>query len=443
MQPTDVPVTFAEAVRVWVRVGPQSFGGLAGQIVVGLVEVRRRVLTVRGTSLIAVVVSHVRRESDAMRHIRAQVAPVLVTCDQDAVSWAASMSELGLRRVALLAGVAMLGAVLVTAPVGSAVAAPASTPADIRPEPSSSIRHEVLVLPTAFRGIDDLQRQQLLDEHLHAGLGRASFDVVIPRSDDGCREPACLSAIASAARARYVLETRIDVADRVYRIDLDLIDGTTGRVIVTASETCDVCGISDGAALLADLAASLAAKLRDLALEPPRVEIDTRPPGASALLDGDPIGRTPLERSVTPGQHRLRIELQDYATVERSIVAVTGTRERVSIELRPVARQDPHRRLRVAGWGSFVGALALLGTGSALLVLDGRAARDRCSGVDRDAFGNCRYLHETTIAGAIPTALGIALLGTAIALLVVGRKARGRASSPADRARAPGLRVAW
>jgi chromate transporter len=34
VQPADIPVTFADAVRVWVRVGLQSFGGPAGQIAV-------------------------------------------------------------------------------------------------------------------------------------------------------------------------------------------------------------------------------------------------------------------------------------------------------------------------------------------------------------------------------------------------------------------------
>lgn len=291
---------------------------------------------------------------------------------------------------------------------------------------SHASSEKVLALPIEYVGIDDRQRRVLLDDRLRAGLARAGFVVGDARPKEACNDPQCRQRVAAEAGARYLVATRIDSTDRVYRLALELVDALDGRVVVTATETCDVCGLADAAKLVEDLAASLGTKLRDLSLEPPRIELDTRPVGADASLDGVKIGRTPLERVVAPGRHRLRVELRGYVPAERAITAVPGTRERVLVDLRPVgppaARRDASTVRRAAGWGVFGVAIALLGTGTVLLALDGRQARYRCSGNDRDAFGHCRYLHETTAAGAIPVALGIAALATAVGLIASARR---------------------
>ena len=73
-----------------------------------------------------------------------------------------------------------------------------------------------------------------------------------------------------------------------------------------------------------------------------------------------------------------------------------------------------------------VGGLALAGGGAALLAIDGRPYRGRCSGDDVDYAGHCRYEYDTKVAGIVLTSIAGAAVITGIALLVVSRKSARR-----------------
>lgn len=72
----------------------------------------------------------------------------------------------------------------------------------------------------------------------------------------------------------------------------------------------------------------------------------------------------------------------------------------------PAPRQQPRRALVLAGAGSTAIGLAALGSGVALLFLHAKPITRDCSGAEIDVEGNCRYLHDTR--------------GGGIALLVIG-----------------------
>jgi hypothetical protein len=147
------------------------------------------------------------------------------------------------------------------------------------------------------------------------------------------------------------------------------------------------------------------------------------------MLDGATVGRTPLRLSLPPGPHQLRATLPDHVALEREVEARRGMHETVQLQLRPAAGSGSGGRgprTWAAGWALFgIGAAAIV-PGIAFLAIDGQGQRSRCSGVDRDAEGDCRLRWETTAHGAALTAVGAALLATGVGLIVAGRQRRFR-----------------
>jgi hypothetical protein len=67
------------------------------------------------------------------------------------------------------------------------------------------------------------------------------------------------------------------------------------------------------------------------------LKIAGRPDGASVLLDGEPMGRMPLEFELTPGTHSLRFEAEHYLPEERTIDLTVGETKRFSdVALKPL-----------------------------------------------------------------------------------------------------------
>lgn len=54
-----------------------------------------------------------------------------------------------------------------------------------------------------------------------------------------------------------------------------------------------------------------------------KVHLDTTPPGATAIVDGEPRGVTPLDLELEPGDHTVRFDLEGHAPVEQAL-AVTA-----------------------------------------------------------------------------------------------------------------------
>lgn len=68
------------------------------------------------------------------------------------------------------------------------------------------------------------------------------------------------------------------------------------------------------------------------------LDVQTEPRRAEVFLDGEFIGVTPLNFGARPGRHEVRIELDDYRTVNRSIVLQPGERFRIDVGLERVRR---------------------------------------------------------------------------------------------------------
>jgi hypothetical protein len=64
------------------------------------------------------------------------------------------------------------------------------------------------------------------------------------------------------------------------------------------------------------------------------LEVDSRPRGARVMIDGRPAGQTPLKVSaVSPGDHRVLIELSGHRRVTSTVKVVAGEQTRLAVSL--------------------------------------------------------------------------------------------------------------
>jgi hypothetical protein len=308
------------------------------------------------------------------------------------------------------------------------------------PGPAPAEAPEVAVLDLAVDGALPPQWAQALGAALREGLARGRFAVVEPDPPaPGCVELACLDPAARSA-VRYVVTARVEVDDRNYTVDVALVDARTGSSVAGASDACEVCGLADVSAQVSALGASLRDKLDALVTAAPVLQVSTRPGGASVRLDGELRGSTPVEISATPGRHRLELHKSGYVVAVRELELIAGVRERIEVQLdaepsasspmprpSPAAEQriDPRpRRRTIVGAALLGGGVAVSGIGAALWGIDSRPVRSRCTGADRDPFGECRWLHDTRTAGIALVAVGAAAAISGAIVLAVRHRLR-------------------
>jgi hypothetical protein len=318
------------------------------------------------------------------------------------------------RGTRLLIGLLALGALLLT---GSAA----------RAEPGTD-RTSVATLPIEFDGTPGPTVRERMQTDLGQGLSRGDFEVAdaaevaaaIPGGTK-CNDADCYRKVAEAVGATHVVRTLVKIRSRDYEVKIDLIAAEDGAVIASSSETCEICGIDEAANLIAAKAAVVATQLSSLGAGAPMLSVTSSPKGATVHIDGKPAGKTPFEDKLTPGKHLIRVSKRWHVTVEREITLAKGVRSRAEFPLERVTMAEPviARSARPWGWAGLGAGIAMLGGGIALLAIDDRQNENRCSGDEKDADGDCKFLFNTqwggsglAIAGAIAGTLGVAILVT-------------------------------
>lgn len=289
-------------------------------------------------------------------------------------------------------------------------------------EPTPTADDRVLVLPLRLGPTVDPALHTELQAALERGLGRGRLAPFRDAQADACGDEACVQRRAATHQARYVLRGTVDERDRNFALALVLHDAGTGRAVAEARRDCEVCGSAELLETIADQGATLAARP---AVEAPRLGVlllRTRPSDAQARVDGAVVGQTPLRHPLPAGPHRIEVSRAGHHPAQREVVVTAGIEERVELELEP--RRRP---LRIVGAVLLGVGLPVAGLGGALLGIDGRPDRRRCSGDDVDFAGRCRFRFETTTAGIATTAGGVALVAAGIGLLIAqARRDRGR-----------------
>ena len=99
------------------------------------------------------------------------------------------------------------------------------------------------------------------------------------------------------------------------------------------------------------------------------LSVRTSPPGAMVLVDGEPLGRAPLETEVSPGRRVLRVRAPGYDTHEQRLEVAAGEQYPVEVALVPVAAP-----LGLEGDSWYVNPWVWVGVGVATLVIGGLTA---------------------------------------------------------------------
>jgi hypothetical protein len=173
--------------------------------------------------------------------------------------------------------------------------------------------------------------RQRMTRAVHEGLLASGADVVdgMPAAATGpggapCEGSGCVTAVAKATLATYVVRGTLEIDGRTYGLRLEMLDGKNGELIDSREDRCEIC--TEGEAL--EMAGVSASALKVQALKKKAgAPAEPLPPLAKTVIEATPPGA---------------------ASVEASSRVVSGPS--------PKATSDEHREL---GWiGVGVGAFA-------------------------------------------------------------------------------------
>lgn len=296
------------------------------------------------------------------------------------------------------------------------------------------------VLPLDVEGKLPPKGAAALSTEIEEGLRTAGVTVV-PTAElaqvagtglASCRDEACLQGVATKATAAYLVRPSVRMEESDYLIAIELVDGATGKVVHMASQTCELCGLTEAQAVARTLAASLQERLVGPEDATGTIAVQSTPAGAEVLVDGQPAGTTPVELQLAAGEHAIVLRLAGYADEERRVLVEAGAAAAVAAELSAATpaddgAMDRSALLRPLGWAALGVGVASLGAGIALLVVDENPVKfTRCSGIDVDAAGTCRFRHDTLAGGVVMTIVGV--VGITAGAILVARTRKGQES---------------
>lgn len=282
------------------------------------------------------------------------------------------------------------------------------------------------VLPLRVEGQADEATRREWTAGLRRGVARGEAPVVDQAQvdklgDPVCDRKTCWDKVRKATRATHLVRTSVTIKNRDYAIKLELVDAEDGAVIVSTEDRCEICGVEEVSNLLDSQGALLQARMASMGKGPPVLVIDTRPSGALVYVDGEVVGETPLERAVGEGTHKIRVSLPGHVAEERELSFVPGVREQVTLDLQ---RTPGNPKRRILGGVAVGGGIVLLGAAIGLLAVKPFPYQGRCTGMDVDADGDCKFLFDMRWGGAALAAAGASLVTLGIVALIRNRNPR-------------------
>jgi hypothetical protein len=307
--------------------------------------------------------------------------------------------------------IAFGGGLLIALALLAATARPARAQGD-----AAAGKQRVAVVKLAFQGNVPEAARDLFAQRLVDGLAAARFEVMTGAmvkerlaaaglSADSCSGGSCTGKAARALDVAFLVFATVVEHDKTYDITLDLVNGKSGVTIGTNRERCEICGVEEASEKVSLAASALRARLEALANTPPRFIIRSKPAGATLKLDGEPMGKTPIDRELTPGVHKIELAAEGYDPLERTVTAVNGVDEMLDLDLVVVPSKLPLRALGFAAVA--VGAAAIAGAVYAESI-DGQELP--CDPSQRDEFGHCPRVRNTRVLGAVLAGVGAATM---------------------------------
>jgi hypothetical protein len=252
-----------------------------------------------------------------------------------------------------------------------------------------------------------LQFDADLPAHERAAL-RESFERVLPLA---CKPPPC---VGDCAEDQPSISISIGGDSRDYTLHwvANAPDLDAPLIIDSRCELCSLVEVEEQFA--ADLG-NLCPRLAASATAPGRVRVSAEPERAWVRIDGRRTGQAPWTGEVAPGEHRLQVGARGYGTQARTLQVFPGIEQHEHFELMAVSRAP---RPAWPGWSSLGMGIALGIAGTALIAIDGRDWRGRCSGANVDADGNCRFAYRTLPVGIALASLGAASIASGVGLIL-------------------------
>lgn len=299
---------------------------------------------------------------------------------------------------------------------------------------ASSTVQRVAVVRVTHEGAIPPGAQQAFADHLVEGLAVAEFQVIsgptVARRLEAkhltCNDSDCYPKLASTLDVGYLVVGHVAESNKTYDITLEIINGRTGATIGRRRERCETCGMTEAAEKVGLAASALRSRLEALARTPARVVVRSRPGGAEASIDGQPVGRTPIDLELTGGQHHLALRLRGYHDVARTFTVVSGVDEALELEMLRPPSTFPYR---LVGWLALAGGAALVGGGAYAAAIDGSELA--CAEEVKDVRGRCPRLRDTDALAATLVGVGAASMALGgVAVWVATQQSRTDGDSP-------------
>ncbi|MGH1341119.1 MAG: PEGA domain-containing protein [Nannocystales bacterium] len=300
----------------------------------------------------------------------------------------------------------------------------------------------VAVMPLLTEGDVPSEVRSEAREEVKAALENKNVELVDGRpTGANCTDFECIHSVAEDADAQWVVQPALSTIDHDYGIAVRLFDAA-GNLKADEASTCEICSYPDAVEALVTGAKQLKVPLLELVENPygdreqetheaeaiSRFAIRTEPEGALVKIDGERVGKTPLELEVEPGLRDIEITLRNHNDVVETVRAPRGGSEMLNYTLTK-NNEKQTRALRITGWTFSMLGVGLLGAGVPLLALEEEPVKRQCSGNDVDFEGRCRYRYDTLLPGALLTGFGIASLLTGITTGVIAASRRDKGPS--------------
>src|SRR5262249_45701272 len=127
-----------------------------------------------------------------------------------------------------------------------------------------------------------------------------------------CSGGSCTAKAARALDVAFLVFGSVAEHDKTYDVTPELVNGRSGVTIGTNAERCEIGGVEEASEKVGLAASALRARLEALANTPARFIIRSHPAGARISLDGEPLGKTPVDRELAAGVHKLELATEGY-----------------------------------------------------------------------------------------------------------------------------------
>jgi hypothetical protein len=141
---------------------------------------------------------------------------------------------------------------------------------------------------------------------VHEGLLASGADVVdgMPAAATGpggapCEGPGCVTAVAKATVAGYVVRGTLEVEGRTYGLRLEMLDGKTGELLDSREDRCEICTESEALEM-----AGVSASALKVQVFKKQAALASAPTAFAPMAAPAPVAVVPSEPPPETGGHR-------------------------------------------------------------------------------------------------------------------------------------------